>query len=187
MLILCQWTVYNSVASGLLPLFYLFGQNAYILAVQVSPPNWANWTRHKWRPSLPWRHISFFILSLWLQVCFPGSSAGKESACNAGDLGSVPELGRSSGRGHGNLLLYSCMGNPHGQRSLVGYSPQNHKDSDTTERLTPRAQRAVRSPLGSCTASSSCETFEKDVLWEIQSFSNKLKCFLTAFALLWFL
>ena len=47
MLILCQWTVYNSVASGLLPLFYLFGQNAYILAVQVSPPNWANWTRHK--------------------------------------------------------------------------------------------------------------------------------------------
>ena len=37
MLILCQWTVYNSVASGLLPLFYLFGQNAYILAVQVHP------------------------------------------------------------------------------------------------------------------------------------------------------
>ena len=60
----------------------------------------------------------------------------------------------------------------------------SHKDSDMTERLTPRAQRAVRSPLGSCTASSSCETFEKDVLWAIQSFSNKLKCFLTAFALL---
>ena len=35
----------------------------------------------------------------------------KKSACNAGDLGSVPELGRSPGGGHGNLLLYSCLEN----------------------------------------------------------------------------
>ena len=35
---------------------------------------------------------------------FPGSSAGKESACNAADLGSVPGLGRSPGGGHGNPL-----------------------------------------------------------------------------------
>ena len=36
----------------------------------------------------------------------------KESACNAGDLGSVPGLGRSPGEGNGNPLQYSCLGNP---------------------------------------------------------------------------
>ena len=37
--------------------------------------------------------------------------------------GSIPGLGRSSGGGHGNTLQYSCLENPHGQRSLGGYSP----------------------------------------------------------------
>ena len=41
-----------------------------------------------------------------------GSSDGKESTCNAGDLGSIPGLGRSSGEGHGNPLQYSCLENP---------------------------------------------------------------------------
>ena len=46
-------------------------------------------------------------------VCgdFPGSSVGKESVCNTGDTGSVPELGRSHGEGHGNPLQYSCLEN----------------------------------------------------------------------------
>ena len=35
--------------------------------------------------------------------------------------------------GHGNLLQYSCLENPHGQRSLVGYSPKSRKESDMTE------------------------------------------------------
>ena len=43
---------------------------------------------------------------------FPHSSFGKESACNAGDLGSIPGLGRSPGEGNGNLLQYSCLENP---------------------------------------------------------------------------
>ena len=43
---------------------------------------------------------------------FPGSSDGKESACNAGDLGSIPGLGRSPGGGHGNPLQYYCLENP---------------------------------------------------------------------------
>ena len=42
---------------------------------------------------------------------FPGSSAGKEFACNAGDLGSIPGLGRSLGGGHGTPLQYSCLEN----------------------------------------------------------------------------
>ena len=40
---------------------------------------------------------------------FPGGSAGKESACSAGDLGSIPGLGRSPGGGPGNTLQYSCL------------------------------------------------------------------------------
>ena len=45
---------------------------------------------------------------------------------NAGDtrdVGLVPGLGRSPGGGHGNPFQYSCLENPHGQRSLKGYSP----------------------------------------------------------------
>ena len=45
-------------------------------------------------------------------MAFPGGSDGKESACNAGDLGSVPGSGRSPGEGHGNPLQYSCLENP---------------------------------------------------------------------------
>ena len=43
---------------------------------------------------------------------FPGGSDGKESACNAGDLSSVPGLGRSHGEGNGSPLQYSCLENP---------------------------------------------------------------------------
>ena len=50
-------------------------------------------------------------------------SEGKESACNAGDLGSIPGLGRPPEEGHGNPLQYSGLKNTCGQRSLVGYSP----------------------------------------------------------------
>ena len=63
-------------------------------------------------------------------------SDGKESTCNVGDLGSIPGLRRSPGKGHGNPLQYSCLENPHGQRRLVGYSPWIRKESDTTERLS---------------------------------------------------
>ena len=42
---------------------------------------------------------------------FPGGSDGKESACNAGDLGSIPGLGRSPGEGKGYLLKYSGLEN----------------------------------------------------------------------------
>ena len=54
---------------------------------------------------------------------FPGSSAGKEFACNAGDPCLIPGLESSPAGGRGNPLQYSCLENPHGQRSLVGYSP----------------------------------------------------------------
>ena len=43
---------------------------------------------------------------------FPGGSGGKESPCNAGDLSSIYGSGRSRGERNGNLLQYSCLGNP---------------------------------------------------------------------------
>ena len=42
-------------------------------------------------------------------------------------------MGRAPGGGHGNPLQYSWLENPHGERSLAGYSPQGHKELETTE------------------------------------------------------
>ena len=53
---------------------------------------------------------------------FPCGSVGKESACNVRDLGSIPQLGKSPGGGHGNPLQYSSLENRM-DRSLVGYIP----------------------------------------------------------------
>ena len=66
---------------------------------------------------------------------FPGGSGSKESTCNAGDLGSSPELERSPGGGHGNALRYSCLENPHGQRSLAA-TVHEVAESDTTGQLS---------------------------------------------------
>ena len=55
---------------------------------------------------------------------------------NAGDIrnaSSIPGLGKSPGGGHGNPLQYSCLKNPHGQRTLEGYSPWGHSELDTTK------------------------------------------------------
>ena len=51
-------------------------------------------------------------LKFTLHISFPGGSHGKESSCNAGDLGSIPESGRSPREGNGNPLHYSCLENP---------------------------------------------------------------------------
>ena len=69
---------------------------------------------------------SSLVISLVVQG-FPCGSAGKESTCNEGDLGSIPGLGRALGGGHDNSLQHSCLENPHGQRSLAGYNPWGHK------------------------------------------------------------
>ena len=85
-----------------------------------------------------WRKISHMNgdLENWsgcTDTGFPRSSVGKESACSAGDSGLIPGSGRSPGE---RPLQYFCLGNPHGQRSLAGYGPWGHKESDTTEWLT---------------------------------------------------
>ena len=85
-------------------------------------------------------HISAVVnntaVHLAVYVSF-GHSDGKESACNAGHPGSIPGSGRFPGEGNGKPLQYSCLENPHGQRSLApSYSPWGCKELDTTERLT---------------------------------------------------
>ena len=63
---------------------------------------------------------------------FPGGSVEENLSANTGDMGSVPGLRRSPGEGNGNPLQYSCLEKSHGQRSLAGYSPWGHKESDMT-------------------------------------------------------
>ena len=70
--------------------------------------------------------MPFFSWGTW-DKGFPLSSASKESACNAGELGLISELGKSPGGGHGNPLGSFLPGESHGQRSLTGYSPWGHK------------------------------------------------------------
>ena len=65
---------------------------------------------------------------------FPGGSDGKVSVYNAGDPGSIPGLGIPWRRKWQSTLVL-LSGKSHGQRSLLGYSPWGHKESDTTERL----------------------------------------------------
>ena len=68
------------------------------------------------------------LFGLW-QVLYRASQVAlveKNLPANAGDIrgmGLIPGLGRSPGGGHGNPLQYSCVENPHGHKSLVGYSP----------------------------------------------------------------
>ena len=62
-----------------------------------------------------------------------GGSEGKESACSAADPSLSPGSGRSPREGNGYSLQYSCLENPPEQWSLVGYSPCDCKEVDTTE------------------------------------------------------
>ena len=90
---------------------------------------------NSWVRKFPWRRDR---LPTPVSLGFLGGSDSKESTCNVGNLGSIPGLGRSLEEGHGNLLQYSRLENPHGQRSLMGYSAWDHKESDTTEQLRTR-------------------------------------------------
>ena len=89
--------------------------------------------------------MCFAVFPTWMwAVGFPGCSDGKESACNVGDLGLIPRLGSSPAGGHGNPLQYPYLENSHEQRSLAGYSPWGHKESDMTERLSTIWMQTLR-------------------------------------------
>ena len=78
----------------------------------------------------PWSTYKnrLYFSQVALVVKNPPASAG-----DVRDVGLILGSGRSPGEGNGNPLQYSCLENPHGQRSPVGYSPWGHKESDMTE------------------------------------------------------
>ena len=63
------------------------------------------------------------FISAWASLVAPVLKNLPANAGDTRDIGSTPGLGRSPGGGHGNPLQYSCLENPHGQRSLAGYGP----------------------------------------------------------------
>ena len=98
------------------------------------------------------KHIN--VYNIWAS---PGGSDGKDSACNAGNPGSIPGLGRSLKKEmatHSSILAWKIPW----QRSLAGYSPWDHKELDTPERLTH-----THMP---CTFSSISDIFLKPCIYE---------------------
>ena len=101
--------------------------------------------------------------------------SSKESACKAGDLGSIPRSGRSPEEGHGYSLQYSCLENSHGQRSLAGYSPWGCKELDTTE-ATEQARMqghiwycsAERGELGGRKGERESQRDGRDLSWSLE-------------------
>ena len=89
-----------------------------------------------------------------VSICFPlsgsrrespGDSDDKESACNVGDLGSIPESGRSPGEGKGYPLQCSCLENPMDRGAWQAtYSPRDCRGWDMTE---PLSLLSINKPL----------------------------------------
>ena len=74
----------------------------------------------------------FFLRSCRGLVGFPGGSVGKESVCNAGNVGLIPGLGSAPERGNGNPLQYSCMENP---MDRGAWGPTVHRVAKSQPRL----------------------------------------------------
>jgi len=72
-------------------------------------------------------------LAFWGASLVAKTAKNPPAMWDVGHLGLIPGLERSPGGGHGNPIQYSCLENPHGQRSLVGYGPWGHKESNMTE------------------------------------------------------
>ena len=83
-----------------------------------------------------------FELRFAVKMGFPSGLDCKDSACNAGDLGSIPGSRRSPGVGDGSPLQYSSLQNSMDRGAWqASYSLWGHKESDTTEQLTHTLMR----------------------------------------------
>ena len=92
--------------------------------------------------------LDMTLLSIWIYIFiimragFPGGSVGKESTCNAGDPGSIPELGTSLGEGNCNPLQYPCLENPWTEEP-GGLQSIASQESDMTEWLSHTTSEGV--------------------------------------------
>ena len=86
---------------------------------------------------------TYRYMYIYTHICIWASQVAlvvKNLSSNAGDVrdkGLIPGSGKSPRGDHSNPLQYSCLENPHRQRSLVGYCPWDRKESNRTEQLTP--------------------------------------------------
>ena len=152
-------------------------------------PNWAtelNWTEKiikgshlKGNQELFSKIIEQFIEGdSEISKGFPCGSAGKESTCSEGDLGSIPGLGRSPGEGKGYLLQYSGLENS----TDTIYSPWGHRESDTTERLSLSLSRPITGP--ECSAQGT-EPFQRRGSWQGWISTHDAQCCLPSWAILY--
>ena len=82
--------------------------------------------------------VKYILLRFVFALGFPNGSAGKESACKAGDTGdagAIPRSRRSPGGGNGNLFQYSCLGNPM-DRGALWATVHGVAELDMTEQLS---------------------------------------------------
>ena len=112
-----------------------------------------------WSATHTSQHVTFYLCSFGNKVrAFPAALVVKNPRANAGDRrgsGSIPGWGRSPGGGHGPTPV--CLpGESHGQRSLVGYSPQGHTQSDTPEATQHPHEQSFLFLLHPCTGHSLC-------------------------------
>ena len=123
--------------------------------------------REAWRAVIHGVEKSRTQLSDWTELnwkfgmCFPDGSDGKASACNAGDLGLIPGLGRSPGEGNGSPLQYSCLENSMDRGAW--WALWGRKELDMTEWLT----------LKRGTFTLKLNTFHILFTWLWQSFISK--------------
>ena len=86
-----------------------------------------------WGGKICWRRDSYPLQYSWASLV----TLLVKTLPAAGDLGLTPRLGRFPGGGHGNPLQYSCLENPHGQRSLAGYSHQDFNEASVQDEKYP--------------------------------------------------
>ena len=129
-----------------------------------------------------------FIEVLYISWGFPGGSEVKVSACNTGDLGLIPGLGRSPGEENGNSLQYSCLENSTDRGVWWATTHGVTKDSDTTEWLTHTQgwrgpsdhSRSLNLPYTQSPAQRSFPLFSSQLLLltqQVNSFSTGISSF----------
>ena len=112
---------------------------------------WADISHQQYAGRWKQRDVRVFISLLPNEVGFPCGSAGKESACNVGDLSLIPGLGRSPGEGKGYPLQYSGLENSmdcmvHGVTQLSGFHFHFPNEAAVSHLLSPRSHVALGKP-----------------------------------------
>ena len=128
-------TMWRPESSLCEPSPHVLHRYTWLLGTVGSKNRWSLWGSHKLVAGvLSWVIVA--ELPVGHGSSFPGGLDGKESACNAGDPGSIPWVGKILWRRKWQPILVFLPGESHGQRGLVGYSPCGGKELDTTEQLS---------------------------------------------------